>query len=169
MSQVDDIFGPDGPLARSLPDFRPRASQRRMAARVDQALQERGVLVVEAGTGTGKTFAYLVPALLSGARVLISTGTRTLQDQLYAKDLPLVAGALGLPARVALLKGRSNYLCVNRWERADGQGTLEGMSREASTIDRVRQWAATTRSGDLADLPGLTEASPLWAHLTSTR
>jgi ATP-dependent DNA helicase DinG len=169
MSQVDDIFGPDGPLARSLPDFRPRASQRRMAARVDQALQERGVLVVEAGTGTGKTFAYLVPALLSGARVLISTGTRTLQDQLYAKDLPLVAGALGLPARVALLKGRSNYLCVNRWERADGQGTLEGMSREASTIDRVRQWAATTRSGDLADLPGLTEASPLWAQLTSTR
>ena len=107
MLDLQDIFGHGGPLARALPDFRVRREQLHMAQRVADALATRESLVVEAGTGTGKTFAYLVPALLSGRRVLISTGTRTLQDQLFAKDLPLVAAALGRPARVALLKGRS--------------------------------------------------------------
>src|SRR5438128_8930167 len=114
MLDLADIFGPEGPLQRALPDFRFRRQQLRMAERVAAALENRESLVVEAGTGTGKTFAYLVPALLSGTRVLISTGTRTLQDQLYAKDLPLVAAAIGRPARVALLKGRTNYLCRYR-------------------------------------------------------
>src|SRR4029077_16405972 len=108
MLDLQDIFGHGGPLARALPDFRVGREQLHMAQRVADALAMRESLVVEAGTGTGKTFAYLVPALLSGRRVLISTGTRTLQDQLFAKDLPLVAAALGRPARVALLKGRSN-------------------------------------------------------------
>ena len=99
MQDLDELFGPQGPLKRSLPGYSPRRSQRAMAARVAQALTNRAPLVVEAGTGTGKTFAYLVPALLSGKRVLVSTGTRTLQDQLFNKDLPLVAGAIGVPAR----------------------------------------------------------------------
>src|SRR6185437_16856969 len=114
MLDLDDIFGTDGPLQRALPDFKVRRQQLRMAERVADALAGRGLLAVEAGTGTGKTFAYLVPALLSGARVLISTGTRTLQDQLFSKDLPLVARAIGRPARIALLKGRANYLCRYR-------------------------------------------------------
>ena len=103
MHDMDDIFGVDGPLASAMTDFRARASQSRMAERVADALAAREPLLVEAGTGTGKTFAYLVPALLSGKRVLISTGTRTLQDQLFAKDLPLVGSALGMPIRAALL------------------------------------------------------------------
>ena len=119
MQDLEDIFGPEGPLQRALPDFRFRRQQLRMAERIATALDHREALVVEAGTGTGKTFAYLVPALLSGRRVLISTGTRTLQDQLFSKDLPLVSAALGRPARVALLKGRSNYLCRHRLTSAD--------------------------------------------------
>src|SRR5882757_6801307 len=115
---LEDIFGHGGPLASSQPDFKVRWQQLRMAQRVATALEHRESLVVEAGTGTGKTFAYLVPALLSGARVLISTGTRTLQDQLFSKDLPLVAAALGRPARIALLKGRTNYLCRYRIAQA---------------------------------------------------
>ncbi|MGB9329200.1 MAG: DEAD/DEAH box helicase, partial [Steroidobacteraceae bacterium] len=103
MLDLEDIFGPAGPLAQALPDFRVRREQLHMAQRIADALAARESLVVEAGTGTGKTFAYLVPVLLSGRRVLISTGTRTLQDQLFTKDLPLVAAALGRPARVALL------------------------------------------------------------------
>ena len=121
MQSLDELFGPRGPLARTLPGFTPRRSQLAMANRVALAIENRAPLVVEAGTGTGKTFAYLVPALLSGRRVLISTGTRTLQDQLFNKDLPLVAGAIGVPARVALLKGRSNYLCSYRLRQLGGQ------------------------------------------------
>jgi ATP-dependent DNA helicase DinG len=114
MFDLEDIFGPGGPLHSALPDFKSRWQQLRMAERVATALEHRETVVVEAGTGTGKTFAYLVPALLCGSRVLISTGTRTLQDQLFSKDLPLVAAALGRPARIALLKGRTNYLCRYR-------------------------------------------------------
>src|SRR6266581_3179570 len=124
MLDLSDIFGHGGPLQSALPDFKVRRQQLRMAERVASAIDNRETLAVEAGTGTGKTFAYLVPALLSGARVLISTGTRTLQDQLFSKDLPLVAAALGRPARVALLKGRANYLCryrLTRAEESDGQ------------------------------------------------
>src|SRR5215467_6408527 len=122
MLDLEDIFGEGGPLARALPDFRVRREQLHMAEGVSAALAARESLVVEAGTGTGKTFAYLVPALLSGARVLISTGTRTLQDQLFGKDLPLVSAALGRPARVALLKGRGNYLCRYRLAASEGAG-----------------------------------------------
>src|ERR1700742_4119556 len=121
MLDLSDIFGPGGPLHTALPDFKSRWQQIRMAERVSAALEHRETVVVEAGTGTGKTFAYLVPALLSGSRVLISTGTRTLQDQLFSKDLPLVAAALGRPARIALLKGRSNYLCHYRLARTGAQ------------------------------------------------
>src|SRR3954463_326949 len=114
MLDLADIFGHGGPLERALPAFTVRRQQLRMAERVAAAIAGRETLAVEAGTGTGKTFAYLVPALLCGARVLISTGTRTLQDQLFSKDLPLLSAAIGRPAKVALLKGRSNYLCRYR-------------------------------------------------------
>jgi ATP-dependent DNA helicase DinG len=176
MLDLEDIFGPGGPLERALSGFRVRREQLRMAQRVAGALQTRDSLVVEAGTGTGKTFAYLVPALLSGKRVLISTGTRTLQDQLYAKDLPLLAAALGRPARVALLKGRGNYLCrqaLLRSREADAQlGMLAGEERAPRTRamrTRIERWALTTRSGDLAEVRGLADTHPVWAQVTSTR
>src|SRR5580700_2593212 len=115
-----------------------------MAERVADALAERRVLVIEAGTGTGKTFAYLVPVLLSGLRVLISTGTRTLQDQLYHRDLPLLAGALGRPARIALLKGRSNYLCRARLAELGRQQQLLP-ARADPLRTRIEQWSLATR------------------------
>ncbi len=138
-----------------------------MAGRVALALENRSPLVVEAGTGTGKTFAYLVPALLSGKRVLISTGTRTLQDQLFNKDLPMVAGAIGVPARVALLKGRSNYLCHYRFKQLTGQKSMLG-GRDR-TMGRVERWVGITKTGDLSEVPDLGDAHPLWPQLTSTR
>jgi ATP-dependent DNA helicase DinG len=145
-----------------------------MAERIAAALDARETLAVEAGTGTGKTFAYLVPALLSGARVLISTGTRTLQDQLFSKDLPLLAAALGRPARVAILKGRSNYLCRYRLNYADAGGeqlALDGASSSTTgnMLARIQSWARTTRSGDLAELRGLSDSHPIWPQVTSTR
>src|SRR5690349_2268386 len=158
MLDLSDIFGADGPLQRALPDFRFRRQQLRMAERVAAAMENRESLVVEAGTGTGKTFAYLVPALLSGKRVLISTGTRTLQDQLFSRDLPVVSAALGRPARVALLKGRSNYLCRHRLMQAGEQMTLESTAAQDRTLARVSRWALTTRSGDLAEIPGISDS-----------
>ncbi|MEP7243700.1 MAG: ATP-dependent DNA helicase [Gammaproteobacteria bacterium] len=169
MLDLEDIFGPEGPLQRALPDFRFRRQQLHMAERVAGALENREALVVEAGTGTGKTFAYLVPALLSGKRVLISTGTRTLQDQLFSKDLPLVSAALGRPARVALLKGRSNYLCRHRLTLAGQQLAMEGARTQDRTLTRISRWADITRTGDLAEVPGLSDAHPLWPQVTSTR
>jgi ATP-dependent DNA helicase DinG len=174
MLDLEDIFGHDGPLARALPDFKVRREQLRMAQGVSSALAARESLVVEAGTGTGKTFAYLVPALLSGARVLISTGTRTLQDQLFAKDLPLVSAALGRPARVALLKGRGNYLCRYRLSRAEG--TAEQLPlidtqrpRSQAMLARIQRWALATQRGDLAEVRGLSDSHPVWSQVTSTR
>jgi ATP-dependent DNA helicase DinG len=169
MLDLEDIFGPDGPLQRALPAFRFRRQQLRMAERVAMALDNREALVVEAGTGTGKTFAYLVPALLSGKRVLISTGTRTLQDQLFSKDLPMLSAALGRPARVALLKGRSNYLCRYRLAQAGQQLAIEGAPSQDRTLARIARWALVTRSGDLAEVPGLSDSHPVWPQVTSTR
>ena len=176
MLDLADIFGPEGPLERALPDFKVRRQQLRMAERVAAALDARETLAVEAGTGTGKTFAYLVPALLSGARVLISTGTRTLQDQLFSKDLPLVAAALGRPAKVALLKGRSNYLCRYRLARAGTQ--IEQLSFDEAPVrasgsekmlNRIRNWSRTTRIGDLSEIRGLSDSHAVWPQVTSTR
>jgi ATP-dependent DNA helicase DinG len=176
MLDLEEIFGCGGPLERALGGFKVRREQLHMAQRVAEALAARESLVVEAGTGTGKTFAYLVPALLSGARVLISTGTRTLQDQLFAKDLPLVSAALGRPARVTLLKGRANYLC--RYRLAHAAETSEQLAlieRSAPArgsrdmLTRIERWARTTQRGDLAELRGLSDSHPVWAQVTSTR
>ncbi len=189
MLDLEDIFGHGGPLQSALPDFKVRRQQLHMAEGVVAALERRETLVVEAGTGTGKTFAYLVPALLSGARVLISTGTRTLQDQLFSKDVPLVAAALGRPARIALLKGRSNYLCRYRLERvgapgetlslldtgaddghaAAGTNASDETASNRSMLARIERWARTTRRGDLAEVGGLSDSNPVWPLVTSTR
>jgi ATP-dependent DNA helicase DinG len=173
MRDLADIFAADGPLAGSLPDYVARSSQLEMAERIAGSIAAREPLLVEAGTGTGKTFAYLVPALLSGARVLVSTGTRTLQDQLFAKDVPLVAGALGRAGRVALLKGRANYLCVQRLAGTASESTLELLPgaplERAGMLARIGAWASWTRTGDLAELPEIADAEPLRPWVTSTR
>src|SRR5271170_3707729 len=169
-SDYNDVFNLEGPLARALPGYAFRPEQAAMAKAVGLALSRLEPLIVEAGTGTGKTFAYLVPALLSGRSVIISTGTRTLQDQLFHRDIPLLARALGLPVKIALLKGRSNYLCRHRLELATQQSSLLGDERGiARTLSRVSRWAATTKAGDLAELTDLPEQSPVWPQITSTR
>jgi ATP-dependent DNA helicase DinG len=166
----NDVFTLDGPLARALPGYAHRPEQAAMAKAVGRALACLEPLIVEAGTGTGKTFAYLVPALLSGRSVIISTGTRTLQDQLFRRDVPLLAKALGLPVKIALLKGRANYLCRHRLELATQQGSLLGDERgTVRVLARVSRWAATTRAGDLSELTDLPEQSAVWPLITSTR
>ena len=170
MSLLSEVFGPEGPLARSLPGYALRPEQLAMAEHVAVALEHRDTLIVEAGTGTGKTFAYLVPALLSGQRVIVSTGTRALQDQLFHRDLPAVCSALGRPVKVALLKGRANYLCRHRLELAEQQAYARGLRREvALALPRVRAWSTTSRRGDIAEVPGLGEQEPVWPWVTSTR
>jgi ATP-dependent DNA helicase DinG len=167
MQTLEDIFGEHGPLARALPGFRARESQVQMASHVTQALQQDRWMVVEAGTGTGKTFAYLVPALLSGKRVIVSTGTRTLQDQLFHRDLPLLGRVLGRVVRIALLKGRSNYLCRDRHARMGRELPLG--SDDAALASNVATWAQSTVEGDLAELAVLPDSHPLRERLTSTR
>ena len=170
ISDYKDVFNGEGPLARTLPGYAYRPEQAAMAKAVGIALARLEPLIVEAGTGTGKTFAYLVPALLSGRSVIISTGTRTLQDQLFRRDVPLLARALGLPVKIALLKGRTNYLCRHRLELATQQGSLLGDERGgARALARISRWAATTKSGDLSELTDLPEQSPAWPQVTSTR
>lgn len=165
-----DIFGAEGPLARALPGYAYRPEQAAMAKAVAAALARLEPLIVEAGTGTGKTFAYLVPALLSGRSVILSTGTRTLQDQLYRRDVPMLALALGMPVKLALLKGRANYLCRHRLELATQQSSLLPRERsQARTLARVSRWAGTTKTGDLSELTDLPEQSSLWPNITSTR
>ncbi|MFO1407164.1 MAG: ATP-dependent DNA helicase [Steroidobacteraceae bacterium] len=167
---LETIFGPDGPLATALPGYGVRDGQLAMARDVAAAMAARETLVVEAGTGTGKTYAYLVPALASGRRVIISTGTRALQDQLYHRDLPAVCRALGRPVRVALLKGRANYLCRHRLDLAEQQAYARGVRREvAVALPAVRAWSHTTQRGDVAELARLGEQDPVWPWVTSTR
>jgi ATP-dependent DNA helicase DinG len=165
---VQEAFAPLGVLARSTDHFQPRQGQTDMALAVADVVALGGSLVVEAGTGVGKTFAYLVPALLSGERVLLSTATKALQDQLYARDLPRLVKALNLPVRLALLKGRSSYLCTHRMAlaREDHSATDR---HTAHLLSRVETWSMATRSGDLAELPGLDERSPLIPLITSNR
>jgi ATP-dependent DNA helicase DinG len=166
--QVDQAFAPDGVLSRMLPEFRARSGQTEMAHAIAETIDSGGSLVVEAGTGVGKTFSYLVPALLSGARVLLSTATKTLQDQLFSRDLPQLVQALGLPLRTALLKGRGSYLCLHRMELARQSPALDDRML-TRTLAKIEQWSQSTRTGDLAELTGLDERSPVLPHVTSSR
>jgi ATP-dependent DNA helicase DinG len=160
---LSEFFGPQSPLQTHLPGFQPRAGQAWMAEAVAEAIAGSERLVVEAGTGTGKTFAYLIPALLSGRKTIISTGTKALQDQLYHRDLPLVGKAVGRPVTTALLKGRANYLCLHRLEQV-----TEPAMAIAGDFNAVREWRYRTDSGDKAELIEVAEDSAVWPLVTST-
>ena len=174
MSQSDlaHLFGPSGPLASRIPDFRHRDSQIEMAEKIEATINRAGVLIAEAGTGTGKTFAYLVPALRSGGKVVISTGTKTLQDQLFHRDIPTVIDALGIPVSIALLKGRANYVCLHHLEAAAVDGRFT--SREdIKYIQIIKRFANRSLdgggTGDRAELADVPERAGAWNHAVSTR
>jgi ATP-dependent DNA helicase DinG len=168
LPNLPEIFAPDGPLGVSIDGYRERPQQLEMAARIAAAIESHAVFIAEAGTGTGKTFAYLVPALQSGGKVIVSTGTKTLQDQLFNKDLPMVRAALKAPVKIALLKGRANYVCPYHLGRALEDGRF--LSREdAADARRIASFAKTTRSGDKGECTDVSENSPVWQHATSTR
>lgn len=165
---VAAALGHAGGLAKADPNHREREVQLRMALAVAQAIEERSAVVIEAGTGVGKTFAYLVPTLLSGARALISTATKSLQDQLFLRDLPRLRAALDVPVSVALLKGRASYLCLHRLAQARLSGELPDRWA-VRALAKIEQWAQRTQSGDLAELEGLDERSSVIPLVTSTR
>lgn len=167
-SQLHQIFQEGGALAQAIQGFSKRAQQLEMALAIESAIQNNQQLVAEAGTGTGKTFAYLVPALLSGGKVIISTGTKTLQDQLFNRDLPNVRDALKVPVTVSMLKGRANYVCHYHLERAGLEGRFA--SREdAKYLQVVKQFAEHTKTGDKAELTEIPENATIWQNVTSTR
>lgn len=168
VAAVDWAFSPGGPLSQADSRFSVRPSQLEMARAVAQAIDQVQDLVVEAGTGVGKTFAYLVPVLLSGRRVLVSTATKGLQDQLFLRDLPRLRATFQMPVRLALLKGRASYLCIWRMEQARQSGELSDRW-SVRALARVETWAQQTRTGDLAEMDGLDERSPVVPLVTSTR
>jgi ATP-dependent DNA helicase DinG len=167
-NRVQEAFLEGGILSQATQQFQPRTGQTDMALAVADVISDGGSLVVEAGTGVGKTFAYLVPALLSGERVLLSTATKALQDQLFARDIPRLITAFNLPIRLALLKGRSNYLCTHRMQMARQDASLPDR-HVVRMLAKVETWALTTQTGDLAELPGLDERSSLIPWITSNR
>ena len=168
MNDLATVFSADGVLAATIPGYRLRAQQLELANAIGHAIASRGVLIAEAGTGTGKTLAYLAPALLHGGKVILSTGTKTLQDQLYRRDLPAVRDALKVPVTVALLKGRANYVCHYHLERAREEGRF--MAREdVAHLEQVSRFAESSRSGDKAELQGVAEDANIWRYVTSSR
>jgi len=168
VASVERAFSPDGAVARAIPGFKSRPGQTRMALEVANTLEVGGQLVVEAGTGVGKTFAYLVPALLSRETVIVSTATKTLQDQLFGRDIPRLLSALGIPARVAMLKGRGSYLCLHRMETARQDAACNSPT-VLEHLAQVENWASSTRSGDMAELHQVDERSAVIPLVTSTR
>jgi len=161
-----EVLGPGGALSRVLPGYEPRPAQLAMAARVEDALSHGRALVVEAGTGTGKTLAYLLPAARSGLKVVVSTATKTLQEQLAEKDVPLLR-ALGVDARVAFLKGRQNYLCLLRFDQFLRNPTF-AVREEAKVFDGIAAWAETTQTGDRAELSDVPENLASWRDLSAS-
>ena len=167
-SKLNFIFSEKGPLAEGIPGYRTRQQQLEMALAIETAIQENKQLVAEAGTGTGKTFAYLVPALLSGGKVIVSTGTKTLQDQLFHRDLPAVRDALKVPVTLEMLKGRANYVCHFHLERSANEGRF--VSREdANYVHVIRNFVENSKTGDKAELIEVPENATIWPSVTSTR
>jgi ATP-dependent DNA helicase DinG len=164
---VDRVFAEDGPLARAVPEFESRPGQRAMALAVAAVIEDGGVLLAEAGTGTGKTIAYLVPAVLSHRRVLVSTGTKTLQEQIFSKDIPLLREALGIPFTATYMKGRGNYLCLHRFELFR-DNPMSMAFADADTIAAIGDWAGLTGTGDRAELEDLPEDLSVWPELAAT-
>ncbi len=167
-SQLATIFAETGTLASAIPGYRPRAAQEKMSEAVANAIADNDTVIVEAGTGTGKTYAYLVPAMLWGGKVILSTGTKNLQDQLYLRDIPTVRHALNVPISVSLLKGRANYVCHYHLERAQANGRLAS-KQDAAWLREISRFAKTTTSGDKAELAEVPENAPVWQLVTSTR
>ena len=170
MESSDDwreLLGDKGPLASVIDGFQVREQQLQMVEAVGDAIKNHSAAVIEAGTGVGKTFAYLVPALASGGRVIVSTGTKTLQDQLFAKDLPVVKESLKTDSQIALLKGRANYLCTYRLRRAQSEGRFDDR-RTLSYLQRIADWEVITFRGDIAELNSVPKESEVWQHVTST-
>lgn len=164
--RVRSLLGPDGPLASTLPAFEHRESQQEMAGAVADVLRDGGQLLVEAGTGTGKSLAYLIPAVLSGQRVVISTGTKNLQEQLFYKDIPLVREALKVPFNACLMKGRGNYLCLARYAQFAAQPTFR-LFEEAQHFERLHQWSLVTKTGDRSEIPGVPERLEFWKTVSA--
>lgn len=164
---AEALFAASGPLAAFIPGYVPRAVQEAMAVAVEAALEDGEHLLVEAGTGTGKTLAYLLPALASGRRLIISTATRHLQEQVYDNDIPLACGALDRSPRTKLLKGRRNYLCLHRLSVTENAGDLRSRQLQAK-LHEIRVWSGTTRTGDLGEIGDIDDHSPLWPRVTST-
>ena len=163
-----DVFAGNGALANAIPGYLPRAAQIEMAQSIANAIEIQQHLIAEAGTGTGKTFAYLIPAILSRKKVIVSTGTKNLQDQLFNKDIPLIRKALTrTPFKASLLKGRANYLCTYRLEQA--LNTAYGYSQEdAAALAKIKAWGKRTRTGDVSEVADVSEGDPVWFHATST-
>ena len=167
-TEVARFFSESSPLATEVSSFRPRAQQREMALAVAEAIKNNAILVAEAGTGTGKTFAYLVPALLGGGKVIISTGTKNLQDQLFQKDLPMVRDALKAPVSIALLKGRANYVCHYHLERALNDGRF-ATREDIKHLGKIKKYAKVSSTGDKSGIKDVPENAPIWLQVTSTR
>jgi len=167
MSSIAELLGPGGSLAKALPGFEARDSQLEMAEQVEAALKSSQPLFVEAGTGTGKTLAYLVPALLSDKKILISTGTKNLQEQIFFKDVPLVEKVIGRKVKATYMKGRSNYLCIARYKQF-AHDPLFDFIDDAEPYNKIIDWAVTTESGDRADVPGLPDNYAPWRELSAT-
>lgn len=168
-SELSAIFGAGGAFASALPNYRERQGQVALATAIEEVIDDRGVLVAEAGTGIGKTWAYLVPAVMSGAKVLVSTGTRTLQDQLFHKDLPTVRDVLNVPLTTAILKGRANYVCHYYLERL--QDDPQGLTSKSEVIwlRQIKQFAKSSKTGDRSELSSVPEDADIWNRVTSTR
>lgn len=166
-NQIANIFSLNGELSQNIKGFRPRAEQLEMAYAVSKAIQNKSSLVIEAGTGTGKTFAYLAPALVFGKKTIISTGSKNLQDQLFNRDLPAIKKALNFTGKIALLKGRANYLCLERLDQVIAQGVL-GDKSVLAELSKVRKWNNSTKTGDFTECIELAEDSPIIPQLTST-
>ncbi len=166
-SAVASALAPAGPLARSIPAFETRGAQVRLAAAVSKAFTKGGILLAEAGTGTGKTLAYLIPAILSGHRVLVSTGTKNLQEQIYFKDLPVLRDALGVPFTAAYMKGRGNYLCLHRFETWRDSGANRTFD-ETQSIRMIDEWSRQSETGDRAELEDLPEDAPFWPDISAS-
>ncbi|MBI3229368.1 MAG: ATP-dependent DNA helicase, partial [Burkholderiales bacterium] len=167
-AEVERIFAVDGALSQAIKQFKPRDSQTEMAKAIAQAISQQDTLIAEAGTGTGKTYAYLVPALLWGGKVIVSTGTKNLQDQLFLRDIPTVRKALKAPVSIALLKGRANYLCHYHLERTQANGRLTARE-DVGYLRDIGRYMKTTSSGDKAELTRIPENASVWNLVTSTR
>ena len=165
--RISNIFSVNGELSQSIKGFRPRTEQIEMARAVGESIQNKSSLVIEAGTGTGKTFAYLAPALVFGKKTIISTGSKNLQDQLFNRDLPAIKKALNFTGKIALLKGRANYLCLERLDQVIAQGVL-GDKSVLAELSKVRKWNNSTKTGDFTECIELAEDSPIIPQLTST-